>query len=311
MLPHLTSENVSGRDTSGAIDPPDGSSLEEEELAKAIPHHCSRAVITFPSVLQQIPIQRTLTPDVPVHADGGFRFEYAEHTWLGDALPLQWHDGTTRIAKEIPFTLPNGLRLTYGTINALAGDFYATKDPICEAPTLFMRQTQFRQTFDFLAVNPQTPAEANDLLKLLQQEINAVNEAVREGRSVPEAYYNLPDMTTEIMKIMANHGRSLGSGQTYLELARCNFDHFGDGARMAYDAGHSLALQVAIQGTPEALEQAYTMNAFADHFLEDLFAAGHLRTPRKALHGWGFGDICAKVSRSVSFHFCIPSSFLS
>lgn len=32
-----------------------------------------------------------------------------------------------------------------------------------------------------------------------------------------------------------------------------------------------------------ALERAYATNAFADHYLTDMFSAGHVRTPRKAL----------------------------
>jgi len=42
----------------------------------------------------------------------------------------------------------------------------------------------------------------------------------------------------------------------------------------------------------------YALNAFADHFLEDSFAAGHLRTPRRRLHQGGVvggpADLCAK-----------------
>ncbi|MEF2985641.1 phospholipase, partial [Pseudomonas aeruginosa] len=36
-------------------------------------------------------------------------------------------------------------------------------------------------------------------------------------------------------------------------------------------------------GIDQALELAYAMNSFADHFLTDLFSAGHLRVPRKQL----------------------------
>ncbi len=39
------------------------------------------------------------------------------------------------------------------------------------------------------------------------------------------------------------------------------------------------------------------MNAFADHFLEDSFAAGHMRTPRRYLHDTEIGgpaDLCSK-----------------
>ena len=55
---------------------------------------------------------------------------------------------------------------------------------------------------------------------------------------------------------------------SYLGLARINWDHFGEDARAAYNAGHATAIQKAISGD---LEGAYTLNAFADHFLEDSF----------------------------------------
>ena len=82
---------------------------------------------------------------------------------------------------------------------------------------------------------------------------------------------------------------------------RKNFDHFGDGAVAAYRAGHATALQfaeLAGKGLPDPgiapnwnppplkLENAYMMNAFADHYLSDLFSAGHLRTDRVKLHNW-------------------------
>ncbi|RHZ46473.1 uncharacterized protein CDV56_103736 [Aspergillus thermomutatus] len=290
MIDPASHKTTPGDDESQLQDPV---SLSDEDIWKAFRHH-SPGVVTFPSVLAQIPIQRTLNPTVPEPPDGRFRFEYAEHTWLGNAIPLRWHDGTTKLAKEILISLPNGLRITYGTINALAGDFYAMSDPICEGPSLMQRQDRFRRSFDFLASDPKTPAEAQELMHLLQLEIDRVNEALRQGKSVPEAYYSLGDMTAEFLTIMSKY-RPIGSGKPdYLRLAKSNLDHFGEGARMAYDAGHSLALEVAAKGTPQALELGYAMNAFADHFLEDQFAAGHLRTPRKALSGIGVSDLCSK-----------------
>lgn len=80
---------------------------------------------------------------------------------------------------------------------------------------------------------------------------------------------------------------------SYLGLARKNWDHFGPDARITYNAGHATALQVAANGD---LEKAYTLNAFADHFLEDSFSSGHLRTPRRGLHSMLdlTADACAK-----------------
>jgi hypothetical protein len=39
------------------------------------------------------------------------------------------------------------------------------------------------------------------------------------------------------------------------------------------------------------LENAYFMNAFADHYLSDLFSAGHLRADRVKLHDWSMVQV--------------------
>ena len=56
----------------------------------------------------------------------------------------------------------------------------------------------------------------------------------------------------------------------------------------AYKAGHAAALAVSAQASEgrnvSALQHAYFLEAYAQHFLTDLFSAGHLRTPRRLLH---------------------------
>jgi len=74
---------------------------------------------------------------------------------------------------------------------------------------------------------------------------------------------------------------------------------------ISYSVGHTMAMQLArnagiaymsnfthlnltqrgdaIQIARQALEMAYSMNAFSDHFLTDMFASGHIRTPRKLI----------------------------
>lgn len=90
---------------------------------------------------------------------------------------------------------------------------------------------------------------------------------------------------------------------SYSTLAKINWDHFsswegqgGGGNWEAYSAGHSVACQEAHQynidkdtltgeGQFPGLHRALLMNACASHFLSDMFAAGHLRQPRRALKG--------------------------
>jgi hypothetical protein len=91
----------------------------------------------------------------------------------------------------------------------------------------------------------------------------------------------------------------------YIELLKYNIDHFGEEAKLAYEAGHAVALETALRAYNEInphmkiriLIQAFTQELFACHFLTDLFASGHIRTPRAALishvhsssrfHTWG------------------------
>jgi hypothetical protein len=54
---------------------------------------------------------------------------------------------------------------------------------------------------------------------------------------------------------------------------------------ICYKAGHRVALNLASTATNETeLRYAYAIDAFANHFLTDLFSTGHLRVPRRAMH---------------------------
>ena len=86
----------------------------------------------------------------------------------------------------------------------------------------------------------------------------------------------------------------------YLKLAQYNYDHFGDNAVKSYITGHTLALEYASKATNvEELKYAYFVEGYADHFLTDLFATGHSRTPRVEIVNY-----CANLSQG-------PASFLT
>ena len=72
-----------------------------------------------------------------------------------------------------------------------------------------------------------------------------------------------------------------------MSLASNNFDHFMPFAREAYEVGHKLALEKAREASHAAsgseeliLQEAYSIDAFACHFLTDSFASGHIRSVR-------------------------------
>lgn len=219
-------------------------------------------------------------------------FDFAEHCFIGDSITLTLASGRTVAASEFKFKLQDQLSLTYGQINGLAGDFYGTYDPISDGENDQDQSARFLRAYNTLADGgPRLPDEAIDILAVLQAEVDAVNKALESHQDPSIVYAKLPDMTAKLQLI--TFGRSGIPG--YLGLAKINWDHFGADARTAYNAGHATAIQKAISGD---LEGAYTMNAFADHFLEDSFSAGHLRTPRGLLHkSKDFtADLCAKVS---------------
>ena len=192
-------------------------------------------------------------------------------------------------AAHRPLDLPNGFSLTYGTINGLAGDYYGTDEPISDVKPLEEQSARFLAAWNTLATDTtRQPHGANAIVAILQKDIDAVNDAKEPSR----IYADLPDHTVEFEELTI--GRGLDT--SFLGLAYINFDHFGEDARTAYNAGHYTALKQASGGTLDDLRLGYAMNAFVDHFLEDSFSSGHTRTPRRMLHGnLGLADICAKV----------------
>lgn len=249
------------------------------------------------SALRQIPIVfgRTVVP-VPLgkkkRKTDSLGFEYAEHSFIGDAINLTLEDGSLVHAHDHKFTLQNGLAVTYGQINGLAGDFYGTVNPISDGATEGDRSRRFMEAYNTLAdPSSRQPKEAEDILAVLEAEVKAVNDALSEHKDPSTIYPTLPDATIKFESLTYSRPKNIPD---YVRLARINWDHFGHDARTAYNAGHLEALKVAIDGD---LSHAYTLNAFADHFLEDSFSAGHLRTPRRRLHkddDPGFADLCAK-----------------
>ncbi|MFI5893992.1 S8 family serine peptidase [Actinoplanes sp. NPDC051513] len=78
----------------------------------------------------------------------------------------------------------------------------------------------------------------------------------------------------------------------YRELAARNISHFSAGGTgwQAYSLWHARAIVDALEagraGDEAIWRRALTKEAFGDHFLTDLFAAGHVRTPRAEIRDW-------------------------
>ncbi len=202
---------------------------------------------------------------VHLHADYHARFESFEHAFAGDAITLQ---GTS----EKRLHLQNGLVLTFGEIIAM-GDFYGVPGaPISQGSDLEQRKALFMEAFNSLVNIPESVDEATRIVTAIHNNPTAEDQSVLwnclTGGACSGSFWWLTP------------GR-------YLLLAETDYDHFGDNALKAYVAGHSLALEAAVEAgkaqDTQALERAYAINAFANHFLTDHFSSGHLRLPRVEL----------------------------
>lgn len=208
----------------------------------------------------------------------------AEHVWIGQQIKLEFKDGEHPAEDlHLQITEPGTARqtITYGQGIALGGDFYGVVGaPISTAAD---PQKAFRAAWATLPGG--NKVERSEILRILQIEIDLVAKAIEEGKEPSTVYATLGNILSVEW--------AAATAFRYLNLASENWDHFGAHAVTAYTAGHAVACHeaalAAAPGIPDAekrvrLERAYAMNAFADHFLTDLFSSGHLRVPRKEMY---------------------------
>lgn len=93
----------------------------------------------------------------------------------------------------------------------------------------------------------------------------------------------------------------------YFRLAAQNVSHFSAGgtARNEYQRYHQQALELAfrsgINGSQTLWDEARTTEAFGHHFLTDMFAGGHVRTPRSAIRAWYQSHYPDSINRFVTY----------
>lgn len=194
-------------------------------------------------------------------------FASSEHQFTGSISLPKLGD------KDYLFTLSIGVRLSFGSIVALAGDYYGVPDqPICLGKTPEERAKRFLTAFDTLD-HAEDIDDMHDLIEMIDTERKHADDAINHHRPISSAINGC------LLKKTANALENTNG--KYFDLAINNLDHFAEEALIAYQTGHQLAMETAAAGQ---LARAYMLEAFACHFLTDLFAAGHMRTPRKALH---------------------------
>ena len=78
-------------------------------------------------------------------------FYFAEHPQIGNTIHLPDHDSAgDHTAAKNPFTLQNGLVVTYRDINALSGDYFGLMTPVSRGATQKDRLDRFQQNFNLL-----------------------------------------------------------------------------------------------------------------------------------------------------------------
>ncbi|RYO48073.1 hypothetical protein AA0113_g10114 [Alternaria arborescens] len=212
--------------------------------------------------------------------------------------------------------------LNFSNIIAIAGDFYTNKEssgayfPISNAEGFEASKdlksskgplARFESAVQSMLCD--TDGYLKGVRDLITSEHHALNAATKAGDNTATAYHehipyshdqghcHIP--TDDEYTKMTETGLPIISSM-YAWIAYTNIDHFGDYAVMAYCVGHTSALQIARKArdepTDEAkmkmLRMAYVHEAFAAHFLTDLFSSGHLRAPRRAFHNpnyWSMG----------------------
>ena len=194
-------------------------------------------------------------------------FDPHEHSYIGKIIQMD---------KLRVLTLPNGVEIEFGQIIALAGDFYGSpKQPIID-PSKGQnedsgRQQRFRNAYDKLASAPK-----EELIKLLA----TLEKESKNGKTIDAKTWDKITGGKWLGPLPMEKGRML-------QLAENNHDHFLPYAKDAYLTGHQLAIDTARKAGSyrssdedehkRLLHEAFSLEAFACHFLTDSFASGHIR----------------------------------
>lgn len=189
------------------------------------------------------------------------RFEAGEHAQFGPSdltketifVASLKHHTFTRVMGKPSQIGPDELLITYADVSAL-GDFY-------DSFAQFHRAVQMEGTY----------RELVGLIDLVRRDTAAFSSFAAKVRSSAVTNKQWEDATG---------GRP--KDERFVALAARNEAHFAPSIRGKAEsnlgtwmASHFRAIDLAVQGK---VDEALLMNAFGDHFLEDAFSAGHLKS---------------------------------
>lgn len=230
-------------------------------------------------------------------------YQSSEHQTIGDEINLQFNANTPP-QPDYTLTLENGLSVSYGDIVLLAGDFYGIPEqPIALGATLEEKRQRFLNAYATLNNGDHATTEVPRILAIVKDEKKQLEDGIALGENPDVIYERMSLQHTiawncitggicledhpEMSQDTIHDAYYLYPGR-YLKLMNQDFDHFGKEAQSVYKIGHQLALEMAVSASNQhdthKLAQAYSMNAFASHFLSDSFSSGHMRVPRLTLY---------------------------
>jgi hypothetical protein len=294
----------SGHAVSWGDDPARGTSADAEAVS-IVEAFGAGVAVSGPRLNLQLVWDGRCHGEQHVPDDEG-RFGSWEH------IQTAWYVGRTAVSVNAPqlqgpvtITYDTPLPLddttaTFGEIICLAGDFYAHLDD--ESAAMFADVWPPLSGLvgwvggDYRAARLRT--DSGSKVRALLETIHAEGG---EKRGVVSEFARTAVNTTA-------HHYPL---RRYLALASQNYCHFGspdpsrvpDEALAAYRSYHGLALRRAAEARADKVAwlNAVITEAFACHFLTDLFASGHMRVPRRALSE-RFGVVKGALSMSGGMH---------
>eukprot|EP01006_Ploeotia_vitrea_P037635 TRINITY_DN66156_c5_g1_i1.p1 TRINITY_DN66156_c5_g1~~TRINITY_DN66156_c5_g1_i1.p1 ORF type:complete len:1201 (-),score=716.89 TRINITY_DN66156_c5_g1_i1:210-3812(-) len=179
-------------------------------------------------------------------------------------------------------------------------------------------ERQMQRIFNHYYPNLASAKWSTRIVRIMHQadlEMFAIRRAKRAGRDVSRAFSEQAQNCRGIWCVTNSHNNNLANimndapadmtyhmntatfiaatsnrlSSPFMVNAATNLDHFNDSrARDVYDVCHTLAMREAknargagsASAKREGLIKALLMNSHCDHFLTDLFSAGHLRSKR-------------------------------
>lgn len=224
--------------------------------------------------------------------DHAIQYESPEHFLLGNAINLKFpggiEKGSNSILLQIPLSNGTTQKLSFAHLVYLAGDFMGDPNTQIGGHAMHTNMINFQTNYNVLFNAP-----AKDYLPAI---IKIVNEELELNKDniINHEELNIPEEDNIRFNCATGGGCNkltfLTNFGLYMKLATNNYDHFGQDAIDSYLAGHKLALDTAktakLTNNESLLRSAYAQEAYAEHFLTDLFASGHLRTPRRAIVNW-------------------------